>query len=49
MKSLFPGWLRGPVAADLHRLRFAPLLETSPPRHPYPSAIQFLSVYNANV
>ena len=30
----FPCGLRGPVAADLHRARFAPPLETSPPRHP---------------
>ncbi|MHB8835940.1 MAG: SDR family NAD(P)-dependent oxidoreductase [Candidatus Methylomirabilia bacterium] len=27
--------LRGPVAADLHRLRSAPPLETSPSRHPF--------------
>ena len=27
--------LRGPVAADLHRPRFAHPLETSPPRHPF--------------
>ena len=29
------GGLRGPVAADLHRPRFAAALETSPPRHPF--------------
>ena len=31
----FPCGLRGPVAADLHGLRFAHPLETSPPRHPF--------------
>ena len=30
-----PFGLRGPVAADLHRPRSAPPLETSPPRHPF--------------
>ena len=34
-KPPFPFGLRGPVAADLHRPRFAPPLETSPPRHPF--------------
>ena len=32
--SPFPCGLRGPVAADLHRIHSAHPLETSPPRHP---------------
>ncbi len=34
-KGHVPCGLRGPVAADLHRAHFVPLLEASPPRHPF--------------
>jgi pyruvate formate lyase activating enzyme len=34
MEQTTPCWLRGPVAADLHRPPCGPALETSPPRHP---------------
>ncbi len=35
MISHVPSRLRGPAAADLHRARYAPPTETSPPRHPF--------------
>ena len=42
MNNHFPCRLRGPAAADLHRARFAPPTETSPPRHP--SAMTVLGI-----